>query len=247
MTRLMGIVNFTPDSFSDGGKYNAVESALNHIDQLIQDGAHIIDIGAESTRPGAAALSAEEEWERLAPLFAALDISQSIFSLDTRHPENAKRALDKGFHWINDVSGFQDDAMIEAVKTSNCKLVVMHSLSVPADKNKVLPEDCDVIETLTQWIEKSSGELLASGIGKDRIIFDPGLGFGKTATQSWEIIERINELKNAGFPLLIGHSRKSFLGAERDMNTLAVSKQLMVAGVEYLRVHDVRAHRGLHG
>jgi len=246
MTKLVGIVNLTPDSFSDGGQYNEVDTALAHIDQLIEDGADIIDIGAESTRPGATPLSAAEEWERLEPLFAGLSTSGAVFSLDTRHAENAKRALDIGFHWINDVSGFADNAMIEAVKPYGCQLVVMHSLSVPADKNITLPADADVIETLLQWSKLQVARLEKKGLRRFRLIIDPGLGFGKTSAQSGQVIERFIELKACGLPLLIGHSRKSFLGdGDRDRSTLAVSRQLIGKGVDYLRVHDVAAHRAL--
>lgn len=246
MTQLVGIVNFTPDSFSDGGRYNAVDAALAHIDRLIMDGADIIDIGAESTRPGATPLSAAEEWERLASFFEALTPEGAIFSLDTRHAENAKRALDKGFHWINDVSGFADEAMIDAVKPYGCKLVMMHSLGIPADKNHTLPGYVDVIETLLAWAQKQVARLEKKGIRRHHLIFDPGIGFGKTAAQSSQIIERFIELKACGLPLYIGHSRKSFLGeGDRDASTLAVSRQLIAKEVDYLRVHNVAAHYAL--
>lgn len=246
MTQLAGIVNMTPDSFSDGGKYDSAEAALLHIEQLIGDGADIIDIGAESTRPGATLLSAEEEWQRLQPLMEALDVGGAIFSLDTRHPENAVRALDKGFYWINDVSGFKNPAMVEAIRPYDCKLVMMHSLGVPADKSVTLPEDADVIELLLEWTKKQVAWLEKKGIRKHRIIIDPGIGFGKTARQSGQIVERFIELKACGLPILIGHSRKSFLGeGDRDAGTLAVSRQLVAKDVDYLRVHDVAAHREL--
>lgn len=246
MTQLIGILNLTPDSFSDGGRFNAVEQALARIDELIMDGADVIDIGAESTRPGATALSAGEEWERLAPVLEAMTVSGAVFSLDTRHAENARRAIDLGFHWINDVSGLADDAMIEAVKPYGCKLVMMHSLSVPADKTITLPVEADVIETLLAWSKKQVVRLEKKGIRKFHVIMDPGLGFGKTAAQSGQVIERIIELKACGLPLLIGHSRKSFLGeGDRDAKTLAVSRQLIGKGIDYLRVHDIKAHRAL--
>lgn len=236
----------TPDSFSDGGKYDSVKAALQHIEQLIEDGADVIDIGAESTRPGATALSAEDEWQRLEPLMETLDVGGAIFSLDTRHPENAARALDKGFYWINDVSGLRNTPMLDAVKHYDCKLVMMHSLSVPADKNVILPDDADVIETLLEWSKKHVAWLERHGIRRHRLIMDPGLGFGKNARQSGQVIERFIELKACGLPILIGHSRKSFLGeGDRDAGTLAVSRQLIGKDVEYLRVHDVAAHREL--
>lgn len=246
MTKLVAILNFTPDSFSDGGRYSSVSAALAQIEQFIADGADIIDIGAESTRPGATPLSAEEEAQRLAPLFAELVVQGAQFSLDTRHAENAKRALDMGFQWINDVSGFSDDAMIDAVRPYGCHVVMMHSLTVPADKHVTLPAETDVINMLLGWSQKQVARLEKKGIRRFRIIMDPGVGFGKTAAQSGQIIERIMDLKNAGLPLLVGHSRKSFLGeGDRDRATLAVSRQLIGKDVAYLRVHDVAAHRRL--
>jgi dihydropteroate synthase len=248
MTKLVAILNLTPDSFSDGGKYEG-EQAVVRLEQLIEEGADVVDIGAESTRPGATPLSAEEEWARLAPFFKNLkpEHFKTTLSLDTRHPENARRALDVGFRWINDVSGFASQAMREVVAGYDCTCVVMHSLSVPADKNITLPEGCDVIAELVEW---------ALGIGDwalgRQIIIDPGIGFGKTAAQSWEIINRIDELKTLGFPLLIGHSRKSFLNPreggdsfDRDKSTLELSQKLIVKKIDYLRVHDVAAHKVL--
>ena len=244
-TRLVGIVNITPDSFSDGGKALRPDDALAAIQQLIADGADIIDIGAESTRPGATPLTAEEEWQRLEPVLALLPRESSVeFSLDTRHPYTARKAL-AHVDWINDVSGFADNAMIDAVKNSQCKLVVMHSLSVPADKNIVMPESADVIEELIAFAKQRISALEAAGIAHGRIVFDPGIGFGKTAKQSLDILHNIESFSVLGVPLYIGHSRKSFLGgnpAERDAATLAISRDLAAHGIAYLRVHDVAAH-----
>lgn len=249
MTRLVGILNLTPDSFSDGGDYPTPAAQMAAIERLLEEGADVIDIGAESTRPGATPLSAEEEWQRLFPLFKLLTpeiMQRTVLSLDTRHPENAARAIDQGFCWINDVSGFTNPAMVAAVKDSDVILVMMHSLTVPAKKEVTLPENIDVIETLIRFAEQQCDRLAAAGIARERIIFDPGLGFGKTAAQSWNIIDRIKELQALDLMLLVGHSRKSFLqkdGQAREEATLAVSKRLIQAGVDYLRVHDVPAHR----
>lgn len=237
-TKLVGILNLTPDSFSDGGQYNG-NAAIARLEELIESGADVVDIGAESTRPNATPLSAEDEWARLSPFFAALTPHHihTVLSLDTRHADNAKRALDKGFKWINDVSGFQDKLMREAVSGADCTCVAMHSLTVPADKNITLPEGSDVIAELKKWAH--SLELAG------QVILDPGIGFGKTAAQSWDIIHRADELKALGFPILIGHSRKSFLPGEKDAATLELSKKLIAAGVDYLRVHDIAAHKKL--
>jgi len=244
-TKLVAIVNVTPDSFSDGGKYFRPEEAVKVIEQHIADGADIIDIGAESTRPGAIPLTSDEEWQRLEPVFKILPMG--TFSLDTRHAETARKALDYGIDWINDVSGFSDMVMLDTVKNSDCKLVVMHSLSIPADKNIVMPESVDVVQEIMEFAKKRIGEMASAGIARDRIIFDPGIGFGKTARQSWAIIDSTEHFSILGVPLLIGHSRKSFLsdrpGESRDEQTLAVSQTLVKRGVAYLRVHDVAAHK----
>ncbi|MDE3060905.1 MAG: dihydropteroate synthase, partial [Pseudomonadota bacterium] len=249
MTKLVGIINITPDSFSDGGACFDADFAIQAIAQQVEDGANIIDIGAESTRPGAIPITAAEEWERLAPVLAALphfDDADVHFSVDTRHAETAKRALAEGVHWINDVSGFSDPAMVEAVRNSKCKLVMMHSVSVPADKNMVMPESQDVMEALLMWARARIAALESAGIGRSRMIFDPGIGFGKTARQSLTILRDIGRFAALEVPVLIGHSRKSFLSAfghSRDEATLVVSQYLAQAKLDYLRVHDVATHR----
>ena len=247
-TSLVGILNVTPDSFSDGGHFERPEAALGRIVLLREEGADIVDIGAESTRPGATPVAADEEWERLRPVVSALPPGD--YSIDTRHGDVAQKMLKiphKGMLWINDVSGFADPAMVAAVKDSDCRLVVMHSLSVPADKAVVLDESADVLQVLLDFAGARIEALTAAGIAKERIIFDPGLGFGKTAAQSWRIIEEISRLKTLSVPLLVGHSRKSFLGEDKDAETLAVSKTLIEQGVDYIRVHDVAAHKSLLG
>jgi dihydropteroate synthase len=246
-TQLMGIVNLTPDSFSDGGQYASAEQALAAINQMAKDGATIIDIGAESTRPGATPLTHEQEWQRLAPVLSQLPALAGVeYSLDTRHAQTAEKALSLGVHWINDVSGFADPAMRSVVAASSCRLVVMHSLSVPADKQVTLPEQADVVQELLDFAQKRIAQLGAEGIGKERIIFDIGLGFGKTPVQCIKLLHDIERFKALGLALLVGHSRKSFLAglsASRDEATLAVSQYLMTKKVDYLRVHDVAAHK----
>lgn len=251
MTQLMAIINVTPDSFSDGGTFFDTRAAFLGIKQAIADGAAVIDVGAESTRPGAIAVSAAQELSRLNHVFAgltSLELGEAVLSIDTRHPETAQAALQAGFHWVNDVEGFSNPAMIDVVKSSDCKLVVMHSLGAPADRNVNLPEGCNVIEGLLAFADRRFSELFAVGIAHDRLIFDPGIGFGKTAQQSWEIIDHVARLEVLDVPLLVGHSRKSFLAAmpgSRDEATLTVSERLIDQGVDYLRVHDVKAHRAL--
>lgn len=247
---LVGIVNVTPDSFSDAGNNFSPDCALTSIKELIKQGARVIDIGAESTRPNAIAITPEEEWRRLAPLLEHIMPNRELFpaeiSIDTRHPKTAQNAIKYGVDWINDVSGFIDKEMIDAVANSKCRVVVMHSLTVPADKAVTMPDDCDVVAEIINWGEKRIYELQQAGIDKNRIIFDVGVGFGKTAKQSQILIERITEFHRIGVPLLVGHSRKSFIGAktidEADCKTVAISRMLAVRGVDYLRVHNVAAH-----
>lgn len=254
-TKLVGIVNVTPDSFSDGGKYMNAKAALAAAEQMMADGADIIDIGAESTRPGATPITHEEEWARLKDLLPQL--VNIRWGLDTRHPQTAAKALEYGAHWINDVSGFSDPEMLDAVRDSDCRLVVMHSLTVPADKGNVMP-DGDTLTEISVWADTRMGYMAENDVGKERLIFDPGIGFGKTAAQSWEIVRNIEKFKVLGVPLFVGHSRKSFLSflpsplrgegweaVDRDKLTLQLSRELIAKGVDYLRVHDVVAHREL--
>ena len=242
-TKLVGIVNITPDSFSDGGQNSSPEAALKTIEQMERDGADIIDIGAESTRPGATALTHEQEWERLSEVLPGL-VNIMQFSIDTRHPQTAAKAIKLGADWVNDVSGFSNPDMIEAVRGSDCRLVVMHSLTVPADKNVILPLDSDPVELLMNWADIRFAELENAGIERSRLIFDPGIGFGKNAQQSLAIINGAERLKELGVPLLFGHSRKSFMGAAAgDEETLKLSQLLADKGVDYIRVHDIKRHR----
>ncbi len=241
--KLVGIVNVTPDSFSDGGKNFNPDEASKNIAQMLQDGVDIIDIGAESTRPGATALSQEQEWERLKPVLSALQ-DKVVFSVDTRHLETATKAILLGAGWINDVSGFANPEMVEAVRDSDCKLVVMHSLSVPADKSIILQENIDPVEFLISWAKKRFVDLEKAGIERSRLVFDPGIGFGKNAQQSWAIINNAERFSELGVPVLFGHSRKSFMGSgQGDDETIKISQQLAEKGVDYLRVHNIKRHK----
>ncbi len=255
--KLVAVLNVTPDSFSDGGVNDTVERALSHASTLIDDGADVIDVGAESTRPGATPLTSEQEWERLSELWPVLyGLCQEngvLLSLDSYHPETVANALAIGCDWVNDVKGFDNHAMLEAVQDHECRLVMMHSLTVPADKAVTLDTDCDVIDALQHWADQRFELLKKHHISPKRCIVDPGIGFGKTARQSLEIVMRVNEWKRRGAECLVGHSRKSFLSLfdaslephEHDPLTLAFSSMLAHHDVQYLRVHDVAAHRQL--
>jgi dihydropteroate synthase len=241
---LVGILNVTPDSFSDGGRYFSPEDAVRAAHVLAESGADIIDIGAESTRPNATPISADEEWNRLQPVLEGLKDFSVPLSIDTRHPETARRALAYGAAWINDVSGLANPEMLQVVKDSAASLVLMHSLTVPADSNITLDNGADPVVEVMHWAEQRFDALEREGIARERIIFDVGIGFGKTAAQSWTLLNNIAAFHAFGVPLLVGHSRKSFLGStDRDATTLDVSRRMVAAGVQYLRVHDIAAHQ----
>lgn len=253
-TQIIGIVNITPDSFSDGGRFQAPQAALEQIETLLADGAAVIDLGAESTRPGAVALSPEEEWARLGGVLsqARRQFPQAIFSVDTRHGETAQRALESGADWINDVSGAADTAMAAIIaRHPDCRYVLMHALGIPADPAQTLPEGTDILPFMREWFESKRNALNAASVADEQLIFDPGIGFGKTAEQSWQLIRGMADLADSvTVPLLAGHSRKSFLktvtnapAQDRDLETHVVSAALAAAGVAYLRVHDVAGTR----
>jgi dihydropteroate synthase len=250
MTQLAGICNLTPDSFSGDGTA-AKAQAIDHIDAMLESGVAIVDIGAESTRPGAVLLSPEEEWQRLSPVLESLGarVTQARFSIDTRHAATADKALALGFSIVNDVSGNSSAAMLGVLRTYKASLILMHSLGVPADPRHTLPEGSAPVETVCDWAKKSLIRLAEHDIPPSRIILDPGIGFGKTAQQSLALIKGIAQLKALNIPLLIGHSRKSFLSLftphsakERDMETLVISFHLVRQGVDFLRVHNVKEH-----
>jgi dihydropteroate synthase len=252
MPALMGIINLTPDSFS---KDTTLDS-WQRIKHFIEIGADILDIGAEATGPNAIPITADEEWKRLEPLLtqtiaekAKLFIPPKI-SIDTRHAIIAEKALALGVDWVNDVSGLEDPAMHQAVSSKACDLVFMHHLGIPANKNNCLPPDQDPVTFVYQWAEQRLSELEKKGITRDRLIFDPGIGYGKTAEQSLEIIKNIAEFTKLGIRLLVGHSRKSFLASftthppeKRDLETLVASLYLANQNIDYLRVHDVETHQ----
>lgn len=252
-TQLVGILNLTPDSFSDGGL--ATNHPLEHLSQLIADGASVIDIGAESTRPNATPLSATEEWNRLEgmlPDAIALCHQHGVLvSLDSYHPENIRKAIGMGLDWANDVNAFNSPEIIDALRSyPQASYVLMHSLGVPTNPAITLPENADPVEAVMAFFVEKLALLQAAGIGPERIILDVGIGFGKTAAQSLQLIRRIGDFKELGCRLLVGHSRKSCLAgfsrhapaAQRDGATLAASLALARQGVHYLRVHEVKLH-----
>lgn len=248
---LMGIVNVTPDSFSGGGRMG--EEAVAYAQQLVLDGADVLDVGAESTRPGATLITPEAEWARLGPVLAAIHAAPWArdvrLSVDTRHPETAERALAAGAAIINDVGGLADPVMLELLANHTNDVVVMHALGLPADPRVTMPAGGDVVAEILAWQVSTMQRAKAYGIAPERLIFDPGIGFGKTAEQSLALMLAAQTFVTHGGRWLFGHSRKSFLtlfsdapAADRDPLTLAFSVQLAAALVPYLRVHNVKAH-----
>lgn len=258
-SQLVGIINVTPDSFSDGGNNLNPEHALQHIAHLVAAGAEIIDIGAESTSPTATQLDAASEWARLKPVLSALKASQHTWvippkiSIDTRHSEVAAKALALGVDWINDVTGLDDPTMRDIVAQASADCVVMHHMSIPERRDHILPRALDPVKAVYSWGEKRLQELEQAGIARERVIFDPGIGFGKMAEQSLLLLKNVRFFETLGVRLLVGHSRKTFLSlltgrpfAERDAETMAMTLYLSKQSVAYVRVHNVEmCARGL--
>ncbi len=251
----MGIVNLTPDSFSDGGRWfdEVVLTAL--LTEWAEEGVQILDLGGESTRPGAREVDPGEEWRRLEPVlqrlraFFAGDPLKPLVSIDTRHAMVAARALEAGADIVNDVCGLADPEMQAVVREHGCQAVAMHSLTVPVQPRVVLPRDRDPVAELGEWLQRRMAEWDGAGIDLGRVIFDPGIGFGKSRPQNLEILHRCGELKTHGLRLLVGHSRKSFMGVwsgrpfgERDPETLGISLALCGRGADIIRVHDPLLH-----
>lgn len=253
--QLVGIINVTPDSFSDGGLYLTPDHAMQQIKELVNSGAEIIDIGAEATNPTAALIDAETEWQRLYPILSQLSSTLSELpikpkiSLDTRHSSTVKQAFNFAIDWINDVSGLEDNEMREMVAWKKCDVVIMHHLTIPANKQHVLPINCNVVKVVYEWAIRKISQLTNSGIALEKIIFDIGIGFGKTAEQSLQLIQQIKHFHSLNTRLLVGHSRKRFLSlftdktyAERDLETEIISLFLANQHIDYLRVHNVDHH-----
>lgn len=240
-TYIMGILNVTPDSFSDGGKYTTVEAAVKKAREMVEEGADIIDIGGESTRPGFKAVEAEEELKRVLPVLELLVKELGVpISVDTSKAVVAEKALQVGTHIINDIWGLQGDPlMAEIAAKYNAGVIVMH--------NKVDKVYDDLLGEIKQFLKKSIDIALKSGIGRNSIIIDPGIGFGKTFQHNLEVMKRLGELKDLGFPVLLGASRKSFIGQilnlpvnERVEGTAAATALGIAGGVDIVRVHDVK-------
>ncbi len=251
----MGIINVTPDSFSDGGAFTDWPTVEPQLEAMVDAGVNIVDIGAESTRPGAVPITAEEEWQRLEPVLTPLqerlsgDALRPLVSVDTYHPETARLALERDVDVINDVSGLTNPAMIELAKAGHADWVAMHSLSLPVDKNLTLPAGESAYAAVESWLVERLRNWEDAGLDLNRVIFDPGVGFGKDALQSLELLRAASRFRRFGLRVLIGHSRKSFFGnltganaADRDLATVGTSLALCTQGIDILRVHNVPLH-----
>ncbi|MEP4077029.1 dihydropteroate synthase [Haloferula sp.] len=248
---VMGILNVTPDSFSDGGEYDAPDVALERARQMIAEGADIIDVGGESTRPGADDVGSAEEKERTVPVIKALRREwDGLISIDTMKSEVGRAALEAGADIVNDVSGLRDPEMVKICAESGCGVVVMHMQGDPRTMQKN-PEYEEVVGEVRGFFEQRLIELTAAGIEKEALCFDPGIGFGKTLEHNLALLRDLEGLEVEGRPLLIGLSRKSFIGkllesdalADRDWPTVALTAWTRESGAMVHRVHDVRPNR----
>jgi dihydropteroate synthase len=243
---VMGILNVTPDSFADGGKHFTFEHAISHGLSMIDEGVDIIDVGGESTRPGAERVSEEEEERRVIPVIAGLAGRGVEISVDTMRASIAKKAVEAGATIVNDVSGGQaDPLMFSTVAALKCKYTLMHWRGHSKEMN-LQAQYGDVVKEVIDEISIQLDKALAAGIARENIVLDPGLGFAKDAEHNWEILNRMDEFIALGYPLLIGHSRKRFIGGatpdDREEGTLAISKSLVGKGIWAVRVHSVAPH-----
>ena len=252
---IMGILNVTPDSFSDGGRIASEEDLLRAVQTMIHQGADLIDIGGESTRPFATPVGVEEEIERVIPAIKAIRRRFAIpISIDTTKAIVAKQALDSGADIINDISALRfDPEMAPLAKEYRCPIIIMHMQGAPGDM-QIKPDYTDVVQETIQFFKERLQALATFGIDCQRIIIDPGIGFGKTLSHNLAILRQAADYQTLGCPVLIGHSRKSFLCAllgqdigDRDLPTAVVSALLTNRQISILRVHDVKGtHQAIH-
>lgn len=256
-TLIMGILNVTPDSFSDGGQFVSLDAAIAHAEQMISEGADIIDVGGESTRPGGEPVTVEEEIRRVVPVIQALARRTEIpISVDTTKSEVARVALEAGAAIVNDISALRFDFYVaDAVARAGAGLVLMHSRGTPATMHR-LPPVADIMQEVTHSLRASINMAERRGVGRESIVIDPGIGFGKSQDQNLELLAKLDQLIAAfpDYPLLIGTSRKSFIGRlladetgapapaeERVHGTMATITTAVLHGAHIVRVHDVKA------
>ncbi len=250
-TLIMGILNMTPDSFSDGGQFKSHDKAIDHALKMVEEGANIIDIGGESTRPGAESVQLEEELSRTIPIIEAVRLkSDCLISIDTYKSKVAKAALDAGADMVNDISGLTfDHNMASLVAERNVPVIIMHIKGKPGDMQKN-PNYDNLIKEIKAFFEVQIAIAKKAGIDSGNIILDPGIGFGKRLEDNFEIIRELGQISTMGYPVLLGPSRKSFIGftldlpiEERIEGTLASITAGVINGARIVRVHDIRATR----
>jgi dihydropteroate synthase len=243
---VMGILNVTPDSFSDGGRYQGLEFALSHAEEMIRDGATMVDIGGESTRPGSPGVPVDEELARVMPTLYALRTLDVALSVDTCKPEVMVEAIIAGADMINDVNGFRAPGAIEAVRDSDCGLCVMHMQATPQTMQQA-PSYADVVREVIDFLNERVGALVRAGIARERICIDPGFGFGKTVEHNYALLRNLARIRDeVGLPVLAGLSRKSMIGAvtgrtveERVAGSIGGALAAVAHGAKIVRVHDV--------
>lgn len=247
MVQLIGVLNLTPDSFSDGGKFNEVPQAVKQAEQLFADGATWVDVGAESTRPGAQTVHPDAEWERLADFWQAVAAAKALnmeaFSLDTRNPATAQKFLDLGGRIINDVSGFKNPEMVALAARKQAVCIVNHFPGNSIDE--VHEQKISSIESVKQDLLQTAHQLMAAGVGREKIILDPGIGFGKTPELNQGLLEFAALVPD--WPALIGASKKRFLGAGRfeKATNVQAAQTAIKSGAAYLRVHNPAWYQNL--
>ena len=249
-TSIMGIINLTPDSFSDGGDFSSIEKVLNQVNYFLSNGVDVIDLGAQSTRPGAIEIGAKNELKRLIPYLKKIrsNYPNILISIDTFNSEVAHEALSNGANWINDVSGGRrDEEILDVVSEFKCPFVITHSRGDSINMNNLMNYD-DFLVDITQTLEHLTTKAINKNVSKDKIIWDPGIGFSKDTNQNIEILRNMDLLKKFEFPLLIGASRKRFIGEilnepypkERDIGSLAISCLCSQQNIHLVRVHNVK-------
>jgi dihydropteroate synthase len=249
---IVGVLNLTPDSFSDGGRFDTVESAVEHAQRMVGEGADVIEVGGESTRPGAQRVDVDEQLRRIVPAIRRLrDVLSVPLSIDTTRATVAEAALDAGASIVNDVSAGRDDPQMFAMSASRgVPVIVMHMRGEPATMQQD-PVYEDVASEVRQFLLERAAAARSAGVPRDQIVIDPGIGFGKTSQHNLTLLAQLDRLVDSGYPVMLGASRKRFLGAivkenepaRRDAATAATTALAVAAGVRMLRVHDVRINR----
>lgn len=249
---LVGILNVTPDSFSDGGDFFGVERAVAQAEEMLDDGAHVIDLGGESTRPGSDPVSPDEELRRVIPVIRGILAArpEAVISIDTYRASTAEAALDARASIVNDITALGDPGMVRLVSERGAPVVLMHMLGEPKSMQQD-PHYEDVVREVRDFLAGRAERAVAAGVAEENVILDPGIGFGKTLRHNLELLNNLDAFVQLGYPVLIGASRKSFLGKitgsdgakDRLFGTVATSIMAYERGARLFRVHDVRANR----